>query len=260
MRLTGSVSFRPVRIGFFMPPNDLGLVSRVARLSSCLWGGRYNVMIPLFETGGERWVRYHTEGGLNVARGYVNFFEPDVLVESSPGMAERLGWHSENRISELPRVISLDEFYKKDFRGRTELAAGIDILEVMQHLYNDEYKYERRYKRPFAAVENGNAFFDVVGGRYPNEEMLAEIPDAYAKVFSPETLPASAETAMKLIKEGYAGPAWISRYGLEESLGHGIHDETLYVFDPTDAGDLIDYWNYRLIAPRVIPINLRMVR
>jgi hypothetical protein len=256
MRLTGSVSIRPVRIGFLMPTNDLGVVSRIARLSSCLWGGRYNVMIPFFETGGERWVRYHTEGGLNVARGYVNFFEPDILVESSPGMAELLGWHSENQISELPRVVSLDGFYKKDFRGRTEFAAGIDILEVMQHLFNDEYKYERRYKRPFATVENGNTFFDVVGGRYPNEGMLAEIPDAYAKVFSPETLPASAETAMKIIKEGYAGPTWISRYGLEESLGRGIHDETLYVFDPTDAGDLIDYWNYRLIARRVFPINL----
>jgi hypothetical protein len=28
------------------------------------------------------------------------------------------------------------------------------------------------------------------------------------------------------------------------------------VFDPADAGDVIDYWNYRLIASRVIPINL----
>jgi hypothetical protein len=104
MRFTGSVSLRPVRIGFLMPPDDLGLVSRVARLSTCLWGGRYNVMIPFFEAGGERWVRpYHAEGGLNVARGYVNFFEPDTLVESSPGMAERLGWHNENSPLGLPR-------------------------------------------------------------------------------------------------------------------------------------------------------------
>ena len=61
-------------------------MSRVARLSACLWGGRYNVMIPLFEVGGDRWVRpYHREGGLNVARGYINVFEPDTLVEYNSG-------------------------------------------------------------------------------------------------------------------------------------------------------------------------------
>ena len=258
MRFTGSVSFRPVRIGFLMPPDDLGLVSQVARLSACLWGGRYNVMIPFFETGGERWVRpHHAEGGLNVARGYVNFFEPDTLVESSPGMAERLGWHSEGRTLGLPRVVSLDHFYEQNLHGRVEFATGIDILEVMQQLYDDEYKHERRHKQPFAAVDNvdGNAFFDVVGGRYPNDETLADIPDAYAQVFSPETLPHSADSAMKIIKEGYAGPLWITRHGLEESSGRGFHDETFYVFDATDAGDVIDYWNYRLMGRRVIPIN-----
>jgi hypothetical protein len=257
MRFIGSVSLRPVRIGFLMPPDDLGLVSRVARLSTCLWGGRYNVMIPFFEAGGERWVRpYHAEGGLNVARGYVNFFEPDTLVESSPGMAERLGWHSENWTLGLPRVVPLEQFYEQNHHGRVEFVAGIDILEVMQQLYDDEYKYERRHKRPFAAVEDGNAFFDVVGGRYPSDETLADIPNAYAQIFSPETLPASADSAMKIIKEGYASPRWITRHGLEESLGPGFHDESFYVFDPTDAGDVIDYWNYRLIERRVIPINL----
>jgi hypothetical protein len=259
MRFAGSVSSRPVRIGFLVPPDDLGIVSRVARLSTCLWGGRYNVMIPFFEDGGERWVHpYHAEGGLNVARGYVNFFEPDTLVESSPGMAERLGWHGESRILGLPRVVLLDHFYEQNHHGRTEFTAGVDILEVMLQLYDNEYKYERRHKRPFAAIDNidGNAFFDVVGGRYPSDEALAEIPDTYAQVFSPETLHASADSAMKIIREGYAGPIWIARHGLEESLGRGSHDQTFYVFDPTNAADVIDYWNYRLIERHVIPINL----
>ncbi len=259
MRFTGSVSLRPVRIGFLMPPDDLGLVSRVARLSTCLWGGRYNVMIPFFEAGGERWVRpYHAEGGLNVARGYVDFFEPDTLVEPSPGMAERLGWPGENRTFGLPRVVPLERFYEENHYGRVEFAAGVDILEVMQQLYDAEYKYERRHKRPFALVDSvdGNAFFDVVGGRYPNEKTLAEIPDAYAEVFSPETLPASADSAIKIVKEGYTGPFWITRHGLEESIGRGFHDQIFYVFDPTNAADVIDYWNYRLIERRVIPVNV----
>jgi hypothetical protein len=258
-RFTGSVSFRPVRIGFLMPPDDLGLVSRVARLSTCLWGGRYNVTIPFFEAGGERWIRpYHAESGLDVARGYINFFEPDTLVESSPGMAERLGWRNKGLTFGLPRIVSMEQFFEQNHRGHAEFAAGIDILEAMHQLYDEEYKYERRHKRPFATFDDidGNAFFDVVGGRYPNDELLTDISDAYAQVFSPEKLPHSADTATKIYKEGFLAPIWVTRHGLEESLGRGFHDETFYVFDPTDPGDVIDYWNYRLVARRVIPINL----
>ena len=81
MRFTGSVSVRPVRLGFLIPPDDLGLASRVA-------GGALGVRMgwslqrhdPLLRirrrTFGIR--PYHREGGLDVARGYINFFEPDL--------------------------------------------------------------------------------------------------------------------------------------------------------------------------------------
>jgi len=223
------------------------------------WGGRFNVMIPFFEGGGERWLEpFHEEDGLSVARGYIDFFEPDVLVESSPGMAERLGWHDDNLSFGLPRVVGLEKFYEQDYRGRTSFAAGIDILEAMQRLYDQEYKFERRHKRPFAKFDEvtGNAFFDVVGGRYPNDEALLYISQAYDQIFSPERLPLSEGSAMKLHREGFAGPGWLTRHELEVSVRNGISDRTFYVFDPTNAGDVIDYWNYRLIERNVIPINL----
>jgi hypothetical protein len=259
MRFTGSVCVRPVRLGFLIPPDDLGLASRVARLSACVWGGRYNVMIPYFESGGDRWIRpYHREGGLDVARGYINFFEPDTLVESTPGMAERLGWSNQGGLFDLPRVVSLHQFFGRNDRGHMEFAAGINIVEVMQQLYDEEYKYERRHKRPFALVDSdaGNAFFDVVGGRYPDDEAMGDIREGYVEVFSPEKLPATADSASKIVAGGYAGPFWITRHGLEESIGRGIYAVTFYVFDPSDPGDIIDYWNYRLIERHVIPINV----
>jgi hypothetical protein len=254
MRFAGSVSPRPVRLGFLVPPDDLAIVSRVARLSCCLWGGRYNPMIPFFETGGERWVpRYQREGGSRVARGYVDFFEPDVLVETMPGMAEKLGWKGKDHSLDVPRVVPLDAFYEEDHRGAPTFAAGIDIYDVMQHLYDDEFKYERRHKRPFALVEpsEGNAFFDVVGGRYPDDQALNYISRAYEDVFDPEKLPPTLASAQKFLREGYAGPTWISRHGLDESLGRGgISSETFYVFDPTNPGDVIDYWNFCLVERR----------
>lgn len=208
VRFSGSVRLRPIRVAFLVPPDDLNLVVRAAQLSASLWGGRYCPIIPFFEVGGERWTQPFPINGLDVARGYVDFFEPDTIVEAAPGMAEKLGWRSEPHILGLPRVIPLNDFYEIDHRGQVQFVAGIDIIEVMQELYDAEFKYERRHKRPFADIEQtpGNAFFDVVGGRYPTDENLSYIHEAFRDVFSAERLPASADTAMKLLKEGYASP------------------------------------------------------
>lgn len=259
MNFTGSVSYRPVRIGFLVPPDDLSSVVRVARLSTCLWGGRYNPIIPFFETGGERWrFPYSIGEGINIARGYVDFFEPDVLVESETGMAEKLGWGTGSSYSRLPRVVSIDQYYKVDSRNAVQFAAGIDVLEVMTELYDTEFRFERRHKMPFARVEeaDGDAFFDVVGGRYPVDEPLRYITETYDEIFSPEIVSAGVSTALRQMKEGWFGPLWITRHSLNENLSRGPSYETFYVFDPADPGDVIDYWNFRLVERRVIPINV----
>jgi hypothetical protein len=67
----------------------------------------------------------------------------------------------------------------------------------------------------------------------------------------------SAATSLRMISEGFAGPLWITRHHLEEDLGRGGSDRTIFIFDPTDAGDLIDYWNYRLVRQQVLPISVK---
>src|SRR5260370_24722362 len=113
MRFAGSVTLRPIRLGFVLPPDDVALVRRVLRLCSCLWGGPYNPIIPFFEDIRPRWIASYLRGeGVDVARGYIDFFEPDVLVEATAGIAARLGWSDEGRYPPLPRVVPLDSFYQ----------------------------------------------------------------------------------------------------------------------------------------------------
>jgi hypothetical protein len=247
----------PVRIGFPVSPDDVATISRVARLSCCLWGGRYNPIIAFFESGGERWVRYHREGGLRVARGYIDFFEPDILVESTSGMAEKLGGQGKTFDTGLPRILPLEAFYEKDYRGQTQFAAGIDILKVMQQLYSEEYRYQLRHKVSVVQIDGGTPFFDVVGGRHPDDEALDYIVDTYQKIFEPEKVAADYNTAQNFIEAQYAGPFWITRHSLNETLGRvGISYRTFYVVDPNIAGDLIDYWNFQLVANDAMPVNL----
>ncbi|MBB4236451.1 hypothetical protein [Rhizobium esperanzae] len=259
MQLSGSVSFRPVRIGFLTPVEDLALLSRIARLNTCLWGGRYNPIIPYFQNCGDRWRRPHSKAtGLDIAREYINFFEPDVLVETTPGMAKTLGWAEGERYLSMPRILPLDEFYGLDDRGRVQFPLGIDIFEAIAHLYDTDYRYERRHKEPFAKIADveGDAFFDVVCGRYPSEAPLAYISRAYDEAFSPVPLSPDANTALRYLKDGFLGPFWVTGHELDERPGRGYRDETFYVFDPTVPGDVIDYWNFRLVARHVAPINV----
>jgi len=237
MRFSGSVHLRPVRIGFLVAPNDLSTIRRIMHLCNCVWGGRYNPIIPFFEDTPSRWIAPHQQvSGLDIARGFVDFFEPDVLIETSPGMGDKLGWWSHKRSSfELPRLLSLDDFFEVNHYKQIIFAAGHSVFDVIAHLYDQEYKYQRRHKRPFALFEVGEeeTFYDLFGGRYPNDEPLKYIADAYREVFEPEVLSASSSSFLKFLKDGNTGPSWITRHSLKESSGHR-RDPTIFVLDPQD--------------------------
>jgi hypothetical protein len=233
------------------------MVRRIMRLCSCLWGGRYNPIIPFFEDTPTRWLERHQRlRGLDIARGYIEFFEPDVLVETLSGMGDKLQWHHDQDHFELPRLAALDDFFEIDSRKRVNFVAGCDIFNVIVHLYNHEFKYQRRHKRPFALIEPGNdSFYELFGGAYPSDDALKYIADGYRDVFEPETLPASSSSFTKYLQEGYAGPSWVTRHALQEA-NNGHRGPTIFVLDPQDPQDVIDAWNYRLIERNAIPVNL----
>lgn len=258
MRFSGTVSLRPVRMGFIVRPTDLATVRRIMRLCNCLWGGRYNPIIPYFDESPPRWIGRHQRAkGLDIARGYINFFEPDVLVEASAGMADDLGWSHDDRYLGQPRLVTLDELIQINSRKRAEFAAGQDIFDVIAYLYDQEYKYERRHKRPFVLWEprEHEAFFELFGGTYPADGPLTYIVDAYRDVFEPETLPTSSGSYLKFLKDEYSSPAWITRYGLAEAVSNR-NEPTIFIFDSDDSEDLVDGWNHRLVQNNFLPVNL----
>src|SRR5262245_3999856 len=91
--LSATIRLRPTRIGFLVRPTDLASVRRVMRASTCVWGGVYNPIIPVFRSAPKEWQgeRFERTKGLAVAQGYVRFFEPDVYVEAEAGLLEEVG-------------------------------------------------------------------------------------------------------------------------------------------------------------------------
>ena len=81
--LSAEIQLRPTRIGFLVHPADLASVRRIMRACTCLWGGVYNPIIPVFNKPPTEWKSevYERFKGAAVAKGYVRFFEPDVYAK-----------------------------------------------------------------------------------------------------------------------------------------------------------------------------------
>ena len=91
--LSAEILLRPTRIGFLTSPTDLAAVGMIMRACTCLWGGVYNPIIPVFKRAPKEWQPeiYQRFKGTEVAKGYARFFEPDVYVETEKGLLEEAG-------------------------------------------------------------------------------------------------------------------------------------------------------------------------
>jgi hypothetical protein len=188
----------------------------------------------------------------------MRFFEPDVVVETEPGLATKVGWQAGERFIKPQRLVPLDEFITLDTNGRVNFASGVDITSVHGFLYNREFKYQRKREEKFALIRNApktDAFFEVVVGTFPDDPNLAYIERRYREAFRPTELPHSAETFLSLLEEPALTPLTFTRHGLEEDYA-GTSDLRFFVFDPTDAQDVIDFWNLRQFDRHVIPIHI----
>ncbi len=149
--LSAEILLRPTRIGFLTPPTDLASVRAIMRVCTCLWGGIYNPIIPVFKRAPKEWGPeiYQRFKGVEVAKGYARFFEPDVYVETEKGLLEEAGFGALRQEHTLrPQIITLRELLEPE-RGRnwSEPAFGLNIRDVLAHIYKTEQQFSRRDKR-----------------------------------------------------------------------------------------------------------------
>ena len=93
-QLSATLRLRPVRIGFLVDPSDMASLRQVMRISTCLWGGIYNPIIPVCKTVPDIWTHILPEiapSAVQLAKGYIEFFEPDVYVQAVSGLSLNLG-------------------------------------------------------------------------------------------------------------------------------------------------------------------------
>lgn len=231
--------------------------AEIFRINTCLWGGKFNPIIPFFKRVPPWWERkgYRFENAKQVINGYLDFFEPDFLVEAQKGLAGVLGFDSE-RVLQLTDILERDE--KRDW-GRY----GLSIYDLYGELYIKQFQFKRRHKHNIIHVEaeeNTFAYFVACNfGAFPLQQKLKYFVRDYKRIFDPSETTLNASTLSKLYISGYTSPLRISHAKLKVDY-HEHSAPTLFIMDAYESKDLIDFWNLRAIHRNILAIPIQWIK
>ncbi len=258
--LSGSLRLRPTRIGFLVDPTDLESLRRVFQVCTCLWGGTFNPIIPVCSDIPAAWTDppLPVPSPTELARGYLDFFEPNVFVEARTGLAEQIGLSRSEIGFGRSRIISLQEYFAGSDPYPFSVPFGTDCTDIYKTMYEREFKFVSRHDRRVALFEAdplASPFVEAAFGAFPSEGPLASLGRAYVSAFAPVNLAASAENWIRVTKEEFQVPLSFTTEGLKPDYS-GWSLPTLFVADPASPLDLMDLWNIRQFHPQVLPVNL----
>ena len=227
---------------------------RIFQINTCLWGGMFNPIIPFFKRVPVWWERppFKFDKASQVLNGYLDFFEPDYVVEAEKGLANGLGF-------EPKRVLQLSDILVRS-DDRNERGYGLSVIDLYRKLYKEEYQFVRRHKHPIITTKTRVSAFSTfaacVFGSFPEQASLQYFAKGYKEAFDSEEITIDASALQKVYQSQSISPLRIGCSNLEVNF-NDQQDPALFIMDATEPRDLIDYWNYRAIHGRVRPVPLQ---
>lgn len=253
------ISLRPLRLGFLVNPTNRVALSKVMRLTSCMWGGMMCPLIPVMKAIPPQWRDPRSRlSAPEITQGYLRFFEPDIFVETASGQFELAGLEPDTPYRERKRYRSLTDLIRKDHGLDADLDLGVNMYHVYWHLFRTEFQFQKRVKPRILSFKPGDrigaAFFEAAFGYFPRGKTLSYVRDSYKDAFDAELVSPDVEQWRQIAERGAGYPLYYTVRGIEAQFGTRT-DPTIFIFDPLNPGDVIDFWNFRLFTRDVLAIN-----
>ena len=248
------IRLRPIRFGFLVRPDDAESMLEIFRINTCLWGGMFNPIIPIFESV-PSWLEdegFHFENSKQMINDYLDFFEPDFLIEAEEGLAEGFGFDPE-RVRKLADMI-------EEPGGNYMHRYGLSVHGLYTDLYTKEHQFEQRHRIPFVHVQPADTTFTnfVAGqfGSFPTQERLRYFERNHKVIFNPKPIALDAAALAKLYQSGYSSALEIGCAKLQVGYNAPLLS-TLFILDARESKDIVDFWNLRAIHQhvRAVPIQ-----
>lgn len=252
--LAANVRLRPIRFGFLVKPDDATSLLEVFRVNTCLWGGKFNPVIPHLESVPPWWDRHglRFETAAQIMNGYLDFFEPDFLVESVAGLASDLDFDSK-------RVLPLAEMLQRE-SDRHERGHGENVMALYGHLYRKVFQFARRHQHDIVHVTAEDPSFAgaaaCVAGGFPDQGDLAYFGRAFVEAFEPKAVTLNGGALAALYENSFTSALRLGHHGINVD-NNGWHDPAMFVFDASKPMDLIDSWNLRIVRRSVLPVPMQ---
>ncbi len=251
-----ALRLRPVRFGFLVRPNDATNLQRVFEINTSIWGGMFNPIFPYFERLPKWWDRspLRIYSARELVQGYLEFFEPDFVVQTEEGQAAKL---------QLPKEVTLD--LDDVLRPKPEnmwKGHGLNVVELYKYLYHKEFKFVHRHEPRIAKIipreREFRLFTSCVFGAFPREKDLEHIEKAFITAFTPEQVMLDGERLASLYETPALSPLEIGKGDIRVSYS-SLSLPTLFLLDPSQPRDMIDFWNLRAIQPNVWAIPVQWI-
>lgn len=251
---SGSVTIRvrPIRVAFLVDPADREGLYRVIELSTFLWGGAYNPIIPVYKRTPANWeihrVKQLIQPG-SIISGYLDGFDPDLVVPIGACAKQTYEIGNRQLVQEAELIGDISE--------TATPRHGIGFIELLKDFQEKELKYKRNDDLHIALPDMPRAyrtFLASVFGVLPEAAIRIADNKSFCSAGIRHVKPTLANF-VDLWRPDRMFPRHISMRALEVVR---FRDPVIFVCDASSSQDIIDYWNLRAAGYYVIPIPIQV--
>lgn len=241
--LSVRIRYRPVRFGWCVRKGNIEDVRRALRLTFTLWGGPYNPLIPVGDPDDD-------------GRQLVETFRIDALyaVSDDPSLKSFV-----NSFSHLIWPSFHEEFFVSSTTGL--LATFLDIYHPVRFLFEEYVKDKADPKLDVQVFDWDPAdpladVFLAYLGAYPQAvETGKDYKDFVTRNLRAKLVRVNSSDAVPKDALRVVTPAAIAAYDLKRDRVVGWNFPGLYIGDPVDVDDIVNFWNLRAAGIGVLFID-----
>ena len=250
-----NLTLRPLRFAFLVDPADHAGILHAMELSSFLWGGTFNPIVPVFRHAPKAWRdRFDHPAAKEVAQGLIRAFDPDYVV--LVGRYTKLTVAAGHR--PVIQAANILEGFTDDWVPRY----GITIFELLRYFIEKELRFIRR--EPFdirlpSFSGRESLFLTSVFGALP--EVAKPIFDKqFAPALGAKDVPCSLCNYAELLGSTTLFLRRFSSFFVQPMASGFGRSDTVFLLDATNPLDIIEYWNLRAVGRSVIPVAIQAAK